>query len=267
MSDLFFRLYQHLLPTGRAWRIVVDKYLRRFFQGLTDPLGVAFKEFMDAIFLDLFAQETRQLEEWEDQFALTQTPGNTEQQRRDRLAAAWLGGGNLSPKSIQDTLRAAGFDVYVHEAWFFDPNKQIRDPNQYLADGTNPLIYVAECDEPIALCGQLEAECGETVGAPLGYPLVNKITETLIAGVDCGEDLAQCGENDALCGNIFGVAFVTRQYELPTDPSKYPFFWYVAGENFPDFATVEQSRRDEFETLVLKIGPTHLWAGILVNYS
>ena len=35
---LFFRIFQHLLPTGKAWRVVVDKALRRFFIGLAAPL-------------------------------------------------------------------------------------------------------------------------------------------------------------------------------------------------------------------------------------
>jgi len=106
----FLRLYQHLLPDGRAWRTTVNKRLRQFFEGLTViPDGV--KESADSVWADLLPETTDKLDEWERQFGL---PGSVveEAPRRERLAATWrsLVGGQ-SPRYIEDTLRASGFDV------------------------------------------------------------------------------------------------------------------------------------------------------------
>ncbi len=112
----FLRLYQHLLPDGRAWRTTINKRLRQLLEGLTViPEGV--KESADSVWGDLLPETTDKLDDWERQFGL---PGNvtTEANRRLRLAATWrsLVGGQ-APRYIQDTLQASGFDVYVHEWW------------------------------------------------------------------------------------------------------------------------------------------------------
>ena len=59
----FLRLYQHLLPDGRAWGTTVNKRLRQFFEGLTViPEGA--KNAADSIWGDLFPETTDQLAEW-----------------------------------------------------------------------------------------------------------------------------------------------------------------------------------------------------------
>ena len=35
----FLRVFKHLLPNARAWRITVDKKLRQFFEGLSGVGG------------------------------------------------------------------------------------------------------------------------------------------------------------------------------------------------------------------------------------
>ncbi len=76
----------------------------------------------------------------------------------------------------------------------------------------------------------------------------------------------QCGEPAALCGDgVLTVQF--KKYTIPTDPKKWPYFLYIGGENFPDLAQVDPSRRDEFEDLCLKISPAQQWLGILVSYN
>jgi hypothetical protein len=43
--------------------------------------------------------------------------------------------------------------------------------------------------------------------------------------------------------------------------------WYVGGQTWPDSAIVPASRREEFEDLVLKLGPAHLWPMFLIDYQ
>lgn len=261
----WLNVFQHLLPNGRAWRITVDKQLRHFFEALTDTAS-DIRDYFDDIWSDLSPDTTTKLVEWEDQFGLSPYQ-LTEQERRTRLAAAWRATGGQSPRYIQDTLQAAGFDVYVHEWWVPGSSPPIaRNPSAYL-NNDNAIVYLIEAGEAIAEAGESSAEAGETVGAP-GYPLVNKILSSVSVIIpQCGEALAMCGEASALCGNFTEYSFIQKTYSIPTNPIYWPYFLYIGGPVFPGLATVPLARRDEFETLCLKICPTQQWLGMLITYT
>lgn len=272
MKVTFLRIFTHLLPNARAWRITIDKNLRKFFEGLA-PLGVDIKLYFDLILFDILPRTTRQLSKWEEQFGL-QAYGLTEQQRRDRLDRAWKTLGGQDPDYIQQSLQDNGFDVYVHEWWVpgtepavNDPSAATpRNPQTYLIDGDVKLVYFAECGEALAECGEADALAGETV-SPTGYVLVNKILEPVAAEVQCGEVEAEAGEGLANCGDTLSYYERPVSYNIPTDPATWPYFLYIGGETFPGLATVDPKRRDEFEELCLKICPTQQWLGILVDYT
>lgn len=263
---IFFRMFKHLLPRARAWQLTIESQLRQFFEGLSG-FGGDVKTYYDQIWLDIFPESTRELAAWEDQFALT--PGSlSESERRERLAGAWQALGGQSPRYIQDTLRNAGFDVYIHEWW---------TPNTF------PLAAFY-CGDPGAECGELGVECvgvfatarnpfdvlapdNQTPVPGKGYPLVNKITEiepNLI--ILSGEAIAACGEPAALCYNYTDFIVGIKRYDVPTDPARWPYILYIGGETFGDLAQIPASRRDEFENLCLKICPAQQWLGILVEY-
>jgi len=267
----FFNIFKLLLPKGRAWQIIVDKLLRKFFEGLS-AFPDSVKLYFDLIYLDLFPQTTRFLDEWERQWGLQ--PGNlSEQERRDRLAGVWKALGGQSPRYIQDTLQAAGFPVYVHEWWEPDGapyprlDPVVRDPHVVLRDSSTGVFYVVEAGEPLAEAGEPTALAGDTTG-PIGYPLVNIITYTepdyLVLA---GEPLAEAGEPTALAGNYTEFIFTRKEYKLPTDPDKYRFFLYIGGETFGEPVTIDPARRDEFEALCQKIKPAQLWLGLIIQYG
>ena len=235
---MFLNIFKHLLPNARAWQITTVKQLREFFEGLANSsIAITVKIFFDEIWADIDPQQTRELDQWETQFALRDT-GLTEQERRDRLAATWQAVGGQDPRYIQDTLQAAGFDVYVHEWWVPGTEPAIdspaaatpRNPALVLSDGTP--VYLNECDEALAQCGEALAQCGER-NDPIGYPLVNKD------------------------GTV---------YLITADPAEYPYYLYIGGAVFGESATVDSKRRDEFEDLCLKICPAQQWLGIIVEY-
>lgn len=270
---MFLRIFKHLLPNARAWDITVDKKLRQFFGGFAG-LGSDIKTFLDFVWLDIFPGTTRGLTAWEQQFGLRDT-GITEQQRRDRLSATWRALGGQDPEYIQATLRDNGFDVYVHEWW--EPGtepapgaKQCvtpRSPLQWLRREFTGALLMVDCGEAFAECGEAFAEAGNSV-EPRGYPLANKILATTVDIIPlCGEDIAACGESAALCGGYEQLIERLRPYTVPSDPTKWPYFLYIGAETFGDIAQVDSKRRDEFETLCLKIGPTQQWMGILVEYT
>jgi len=268
-----FKVFQHVLPNARAWRLTIDKKLRQLFVGLGDA-SQSVREFYNSVFADIFPQTTRSISEWEDQFGLPAS-GLTEQQRRDRLDAVWKAVGAQDPNYIQATLRGAGFDVYVHEWW--EPGTEPPVGSHACATPRNPLMWLrreftgvtllVECGEPLALCGEEFAESGNSL-EPRGYPLVNKIYQSTPDILPlCGELVAECGEPEALCNNYVAFREDLRDYIVPNDPSKWPYFLYIGGETFGGIAQVDPRRKDEFEALCLKICPAQQWLGVLVEYN
>lgn len=237
----FLNVFKHLLPNARAWRLTVSKQLRQLFEGLSG-LADDVQEFFDEVFSDIDPDQTRELSAWEFQFGLPDV-GQTEADRRTRLAAAWEALGGQSPRYIQDTLRNSGFDVYVHEWW---------------VPGTEPAVGVQSC---------VTARNPNAVLLYPRYPLVNIILESapnLI--VLAGEAAAEAGEPSAEAGNYDGFVETRKEYTLPSDPNEYPYFLYIGAQTFGDLATVDASRKDEFEALCLKICPCHAWLGMIVQY-
>ena len=269
-------MLQHLLPNARAWNITVDKPLRRFMQGLS-TIGSDAKDFTDSVYDDISPATTRELDAWENHFALPPVAGFTEAQRRDRLDGRWKALGDQDPRYLQDTLQAAGFDLYIHEWWTPGdepaPNVKAcvtpRDPRLYLRLEYTSLsvIFNAACGIDTTCCGHEEAYC-YNVTEPLGYPLVNKLLRTVPKWeAMCLIDTACCAHKEAYCGNFSGYKNVPRNYTVPDDPAKWPYFIYLGGATFPDVVEIPTTRRDELETLVLTVCPAHLWVGMLVTYN
>lgn len=266
----FLRIFKHLLPTGRAWRITSEKNLRSFFNGLSG-IGADIKLFFDLILFDFLPSTTRELEAWEYQFGI-KSSGVTEAQRRARIDAAWKAQGGQSPRYIQDTLQGAGFDVYVYEWWIPGTEAPIginaaataRNPLTYLNLG-GIIAYLCEAGEPLAEAGEANATSGDSL-TPAGYALVNIIYESFTSYMEAGEPLAEAGEPLAEAGDILGYSERRKEYTIPTDPQYFPYFLYIGGEVFGTNAMIDTKRRDEFEELCLKISPNQQWLGILVNY-
>ena len=243
---MIFKSIQHLLPNALAWTTTATKNLRGFFQAMGD-LGDDVRDHIDGAFENIDPQKTQQLDAYERQFNLKSVV-LSEQERRDRLDAAWKATGGQSPKYIQDRLQEAGFDVYVHD--WFDPasrppvNTQVcvvpRSPIAVLRPEYTQTVSQVDCGEALAECGEAFAECGNGT-APLGYPLVNKISITEIDIIpECGEPGMECGEAFVTCGNFTDLIQTEQNYVVPSDVSKWPYFMYVGGETYPDVATVPE---------------------------
>jgi len=236
-------LFKHLLPKGRAWSLIVDKPLRRLFEGLS-VVWSDIETYFGQRYLDLLVDDSTTLSEWEEQFAITQELANGAD-RLARLRSAWQASGGQSPAYVQNTLQAAGFDVYVHEWW--DPAQLptvvVREPLDYLTQFSN---------QP---------------APPLGYALVNRVTQIRESRVECGEDLAECGEPLAECNELLEYVYENKRYVIPADPATWAYFIYIGAETFGDLATIDADRREEFENLCLKICPAQIWLGMLVQYN
>lgn len=255
MIELFFRIFQHLLPDAIAWRIrqgstpwiigdgskigdpglkfggtAGGRFIDRFFEGLAAPF-VSVRKFVDDVYLDLFPASTREISEWENQFGLT--AAGSDDDRRDNIAAAWQSQGGQSPRYLQDVLQAAGFDVFVHEWFSSGPPYVARDPRLH----TNvPLYGLTQCGEALAQCGEELAVCDNSLSNEAGY---------------------------------FDNLNLTQQAPppVPSNPVFWPFFIYWGAAVFPNKANVPSARRGEFERLLLKLDPNQQWIVTLVNYT
>ena len=223
----FLRLFQHLLPRAKAWGIVTDKPLRRFFKALSN-VAAGVKGAADCAYLQLRPESTTLLPRWEDQFNLG-INGLSIGQRREQLAARWSATGSLGPEYLQDVLQGLGFDVYVHQ-WWLHPE----------GSGGGPInLSIAQCGDSLMACGTLVAQCADpdlpppssapgspprgsvtpvapdgfeiqysTDGCPVpldprGYLSISTTQPTAATG--CGEPFMQCGEPLAQCGETFGA--------------------------------------------------------------
>ncbi len=101
------------------------------------------------------------------------------------------------------------------------------------------------------------------------------LTAPLIGTVQCGDPDAYCGNPDAQCngflvndpGYIVNLDLTPRPPpRVPENPARWPFFLYIGGETFPDHAEVDETRRAEFERLLLKLRPAQQWVVTLVDY-
>ena len=268
----WLNLFKHLLPRGRAWSLTEDKNLRKFFNGLTG-VGSDLKTFYENIYEDIFPATTREIKTWENNFGII--PNNTlnEQQQRARLDAAWKATGGQSPQYIQDTLRNAGFDVYVHEWWEPIPG---RDGGGSINGDVTPVArnpqVILGIDSFLTNDGAEVAQDGDSLAQdgnetqPFGYILVNKISEGQSSLIGDGSIEMQDGGQYAQEFSQL-LAYTQKVYNIPTDPNEYPYVLYIGGETFPNRAFVLQSRREEFENLCLKICPCEQWLGMLVSYT
>lgn len=263
----FFRVVQHLLPRAKAWSTTVAKNLRRFFEGLAEGLPPAIRTFVDRVLGDVFPDTTRELDAWEDQFALP-SASLTTAERRQRVDGAWKAFGGQSPRYIEDTLRNAGFDVYVHEWW-------------KLPVGDEVVVYYGEAGQTGAEAGESQMLAGNVKAViNVGGPEARNPFEVLSDGAATfyflssgattavsGGEKAVSGATDKPTGRLLVNKPAGGPYVIPLDPVLWRSIFYVGGPNFGDVATVSAARRNEFEELLLKISPASQWIGVIVEYA
>ena len=252
-----FSSLRHLLPRTPAWDLIAEKPLRWLFESIGARLDLV-RTYYDQIWLDAFPDTTRELNAWD---AVQGTPNYylTTAERRERFAGWLTAMGGQSPRYIQDVLQAAGYPVYVHD-WWADSVPTARDP--HILGGV-----LLGAGDPQMEAGEPMAEAGNFLEG-IGYVLANKLyfaEPNYLTGA--GEPLMEAGEPIAEAGNYDGVNFVRIGVQIPDDPDTWPYFMYLGGSTYGDVVYIPESRREDFEDLVLAICPEHLWIGLFVKYT
>ncbi len=260
--------YQHLLPRARAWQVIINKKLRQFFQGLVDlPSGV--QDTQDQTWADYRPADTTKLAEWETQFGLLPTDA-TEQDRRDRLAAAWRTLGGQSPRYLQDAIQAAGFNVYLYESSFARAGTGkclYRQPWFYLNDGRFPdkIIIRGVMGEPDFQMGEPDAMLASryNLGATVGIMQMGE------PAVQMGEPAVQMGEYRRLGVLLTDPLPAGSTIPVEGQEDEWPYILYWGGSPVlgqPSTAIIPRSREQEFKTLILKLSPAQQWHGLLIDF-
>jgi len=220
----FFRQIQHLLPRSTAWSIIIDKVLRRFFVGLAEGAPTSARAAIDSVWTQLDPTTTTELDEWEHQHGIW-FPAATTGDRQDAIAAAWQALGGQSPRYLQDTLQAAGFDVYYH-GWRDPGTGTVLDPHDYT---TEPQVGLWQCGNEEALCGEALEQNTPLLDGFLANEVYYLVNETM--------------------------DFMPPPM-IPTDPDKWRYFIYFL---FGDSGGLDPARELELKQLLLKLCPAHLW--------
>jgi len=266
---IFLRIFKHLLPRARAWQITANKNLRKFFQGLADS-GEDVKFFVDEVWQNIFPKSTQEVELFEDQFNLSNPTGLTFLQRRDRILAAWRALGGQDPRYIQDTLQANGFDVYIHEWW--EPGTEPAIGVNACATPRNPSNVIYDPDfmwtmgNPLINMGNGITNMGGLNPTIVGYLLANNAQMACFNTPNTMGNPQITMGNNATMGQVLGITFKRIPVQIPQDSDKWKYILYIGGANFGEIAEIPVQRRNEFETLCLKICPAQQWLGIIVRY-
>ena len=260
-SPRWFKVFKLLSPRSNAFLLFIQKKFTKFIEGLT-ALPADFRQYIDEIWLDIFPDTTRSIELWEKQWGII-TPALDIETRRANVDTLWKLSGGQDQPYIEATLRAAGFDVYVHE------NNPPVDPDNFLSG-----IFVLQAGGLNAYAGRQDAFAGRTGGELL----VNGPILTNVALI-----LAIAGGNNSFAGNINmnasyfeELTTFDKTYQITDDPDLWPYFFFVGGTatrnashelTAIDYAEIAPEREDEFKALLLKLKPAQSWAGLIINFG
>jgi hypothetical protein len=257
------------MPDGPAWIPGNDTDYYKLIGGIaanTEAVRLDIEEI--ARFRDPLT--TPILSDLEDEFAILPGTTATEEERRQRLVIAMFR--KSEPPTyelLEEKLRAAGFDVYVHaNDPAVDPAIFLAQNFQMTAGDTLPGGNDAQCGEAEAYCGQVGGELlvnGEIYSQAPNYTIL------------CDEALAQCGEADALAGQYDSIRLEPNVYDIPVIPGYWPMLFFVGGlaTRDPvtgeitaiDIAEIPIERKLEFKRIILKYKVMASWAGLIVVYK
>lgn len=229
------RPFSALFPAGHAWSSPSTSILKRLAGVFNAKLTEAASD-VHAVFEDSFAETTRELSSWENELGLREGP--TTFARRSAIDAALKSDGGQSLTFLQNILQSAGFNVWVHTCWASESLAVRRDPRVY----ANPPEYGTE------LC---------TDQVSWGQPQCTSVQLW---------DQPQC--NGVVRGvNYFNNITLQDDYvpPIPNDSVFWPFFIYVGGETFPEYAEIDMSRYDELMRLICRHRPLRHWVVLLVQ--
>lgn len=228
----FFHTIKALLPRSKAFDITNEGNLQSFFKGLA-YLPEDVKRKTEEIFLDLFPDTTRALEEWESQFDVAFSNIIYGDTRNNILAALWkANAGGQSVVYLQALLQEIDKRIVVFE------NAPVVNPRDSNA------IFGCMCGLQPSVCGNITASCGYKRGDSSFVPTI------LRNGTDVEYDIPNISEYWENCFFVSGGAVRNSRNEIV----------------YCQKLQIEQKWKDYIEYIILKIKPVQMTAILFIEY-
>lgn len=156
----FFKVFKLLFPKVKSFELVFETKLKKFIRGLS-VLPEDAKTEMEKVFLDLFPETTRALDEWENQFSVLFASEQYGENRVGVLKALWQANtGGQSLKYLQSVLQSVIPEIRVFE------NNSIKNPRDANA------VFSCMCGQEWSVCGNKKLSCGYKDGDDKFVPAV-----------------------------------------------------------------------------------------------
>jgi hypothetical protein len=252
-----------LLPEGPIWEAETDEGFDQYLNAKAQN-SERVANFTDCLAFIRDPFKTCILSDLEKEYGILTNINLTEQQRRDSLATkVYPNQETGSEDNLQNALRSAGFDVYVHQ------NDPAVDPAIFLA---GEFFMVAGGDN--AYAGRSDAFAGKGGGDLLVNGEIFEQSPSYFAQAN-GDNMF-AGNSQAFSGGFSELRRDEIIYPLPTDPDDWPFVFFVGGEATRDpitgelltIATAEVpiEREQEFDRIILQRKGLYTWCGLLVDF-
>ena len=226
-----------MYPTGRVFRMSLGGVLDQLHNGLSLSEQQAYDDavsILDSALPDNDNFTSQDATDWERRLGLITNLSVSLADRKLAIARKMNHPGEFAARQhflyIQTQIRAAGFNVFLHENIF--------DPYPYGDPETRTLFDVVSLGGGAFLAEHGNFEHGEFEHGQIGEDgvtlIVNHIEE----------------EKDI----IFNIGANLRST------------FFVGGEDIGTFATVDEDRKDEFRQLILRLKPTREVGYLLINY-
>lgn len=148
----FFSVLKLLFPSGKAFDLTQETTVKKLVRGLSHVADDV-KAGNDLVYLDLFPDSTRALEEWENQFSVLFADEQYGDTRRGILKSLWqANSGGQDVKYLEGLLKNVSEDIMVVEN---SPVKNPRDANS---------VFGCMCGQGSSVCGNASLSCGYKKG-------------------------------------------------------------------------------------------------------
>ena len=159
MKASFFNAIRTLLPWGTAFRLTLNKKLRKLFEAIA-VLPEEIRKEIENVYMDYFPDSTRCPEKWEEIFSVIFTQAELEQ-RRNFLSLLWSANqGGQSLYFIQSVLQGVFPDIIVEE------NIPCANPRE------SNIAYFCVCNNKTMVCGNKKAVCNYREGDETFVPTI-----------------------------------------------------------------------------------------------
>lgn len=165
MKVNFLNVIKNLLPKSKTWDITKDTNIRKLLEAIA-VLPEELRKEIELVYMDLFADSTRQLDEWEKVFTVLFTRQEYDM-RRSTLALLWsTNHGGQSKYFLETTLKNIFPEIVVEE------NIPCKNPRQA------NIAYLCSSDNENMVCDKAEAVCDYREGDETLIPQVLRNNST-----------------------------------------------------------------------------------------